>query len=283
MHFKEPRSKDEIMIFQSYDEWISKTNPVRLLDLLVDKIINANPEKFTWKGESTIGCKSYSPSIMLKLLLYGYLNNLPGSRRLERESYRNIELIWLLGELHPDHWTICSYRRENKEQIRFASLEFKKFLKSEGYIDGKTVAIDGSKFKAYTSREMLTVKSIERRLTKINEKVPGNMVFLQADALRLPFRENSFHTVISQNLLHCLDDTSGLLKGLKNIMTENGKMYFTTLVRGNRLADRYLQGLASGGKLVARNIDQHRAVFEELGMSIKYDVNGNLAFIYYGE
>ena len=71
--------------------------------------------------------------------------------------------------------------------------------------------------------------------------------------------------------------------GLKNVLAEDGKMYFTTLVQGNRLADRYLQALADGGKLVSRNIDQHQDVFEKLGMSIKYDINGNMAFIYYGK
>ncbi len=121
------------------------------------------------------------------------------------------------------------------------------------------------------------------RLIKLNGNVPDNMVFLHADALHLPFQPESFNTIISQNLLHCLDDTKKLLIGLKKVLTEDGKMYFTTLIKDNRLADRYLEVLAEGGKLVSRNIDQHRAVFEELGMSIKYDINGNMAFIYYGE
>ena len=84
------------------------------------------------------------------------------------------------------------------------------------------------------------------------------------------------------NLLHCLNDIRKLLIGLKNVLSDGGKMYFTTLVKGNRLADRYLEALAGGGKLVSRNIDQHQSVFEELGMSIKYDIDGNMASIYYG-
>ncbi len=119
------------------------------------------------------------------------------------------------------------------------------------------------------------------RLTKLSGKVPDNMVFLHADALQLPFQQKSFKTIISQNLLHCIADTKKLLIGLRNVLSKDGRMYFTTLVKGNRLADRYLEALASGGKLVARTMDQHRAVFEELGMSIKYDIIGNMAFIYY--
>lgn len=121
------------------------------------------------------------------------------------------------------------------------------------------------------------------RLIKINGKVPDNIVFLHADALRLPFREKSFNTIISENLLHCLDDTRNLLIGLKNILSEGGKMYFTTLVKANRLADRYLEALKNGGKLVSRNIEDHQTTFNQLGMSIKCVINGNLASIYYGD
>jgi len=120
------------------------------------------------------------------------------------------------------------------------------------------------------------------RLIKLNGKVPDNMVFLHADAFQLLFQQKSFNTIISQNLLHCLDDTKKVLIELTNILSEDGRMYFTTLVEGNRLADRYLKALADRGKLVSRDIDQHRDVFEELGMSIEYDINGNMAFIYYG-
>ena len=126
--------------------------------MIIDKIVLSNQEKFVWKGKSNIGRKSYSPSTMLKLFLYGYLNKIPSSRRIEAETYRNIELMWLIGELHPDHWTISEYRRENKDHIRFVTIEFIRFLKAEGYIRGKEVATDGSKFKAYAAKEMLSLK-----------------------------------------------------------------------------------------------------------------------------
>ena len=171
MHYKEPRNKNEILLFSHVDNWVGKDNPVRLIDLIVDKVVLSNPDKFLWKGQIKVGCKSYAPATMLKLLLYGYLNNLPGSRRLEKETYRNIELMWLLGELHPDHWTICKYRRDNKEQIRFVTIEFRNFLKSENYIGCKRVAFDGSKFKAYASRELLSMKNIEKRLNDLDKRL----------------------------------------------------------------------------------------------------------------
>ena len=169
MHYKNPKNRNEILLHPHVDNWVGKDNPIRLVDLIVDKVVLSNPDKFLWKGQTKVGCKSYAPATMLKLLLYGYLNKLPGSRCLERETYRNIELMWLLGELHPDHWTICEYRRENKEQIRFVTIEFRNFLKSENYIGCKRVAFDGSKFKAYAAREILSIKNIEKRLDDLDK------------------------------------------------------------------------------------------------------------------
>jgi ubiquinone/menaquinone biosynthesis C-methylase UbiE len=169
------------------------------------------------------------------------------------------------------HDALTSSKNGNVLDLGCGSLAFtaKTYIQ---YSDRPVVLID-------QSLKMLRIA--KSRLIKLNGNVPDNMVFLHADALQLSFQQKSFNTIISQNLLHCLDDTKKLLIELKDILSEDGRMYFTTLVKGNRLADRYLKALADGGKLVSRNIDQHRDVFEELGMSIKYDIDGNMAFIYY--
>jgi hypothetical protein len=78
-----------------------------------------------------------------------------------------------------------------------------------------------------------------------------------------------------------LDDVRKLLTGLKNILVEDGNMYFTTLVKGRRIADGYLHALGNAAKLVVRNIDQLQTIFDQLGMSVKYNIKGNMAFIYY--
>ena len=134
---------------------------------------------------------------------------------------------------------------------------------------------------ALVDQSLKMLRIAKSRLEKLNGKVPDNMVFLHADALRLPFREKSFNTIISENLLHCLYDTSRLLKQLKSSLSEDGKMYFTTLVKGNRLADSYLEALANGDKLISRTIGDHQTIFDKIGMPIKYDINGNMASIYY--
>jgi ubiquinone/menaquinone biosynthesis C-methylase UbiE len=120
------------------------------------------------------------------------------------------------------------------------------------------------------------------RLIKLAGNVPDNMIFLHADALLLPFQKGCFKTIICLNLLHCIKDTKRLLLGLRNVLSNDGKMYFSTLVRSHRLGDRYLKALAHADKLIDRRVEDHQAVFSELSMSIKYDVMGNMAFIYYG-
>lgn len=152
-----------------------------------------------------------------------------------------------------------------------------------------SLAFTAKEYIRYSGRPVVLVdqslkmlRIAKSRLLKINKTVPDNMVFLQADALWLPFREKSFDTVISENLLHCLSDTKSLLKELKNIISEDGRMYFTTLVKTNRFFDRYLGALAAGGKLVSRSMGDHQTIFNQLGMPIKYNINGNLASIKYG-
>lgn len=130
-----------------------------------------------------------------------------------------------------------------------------------------------------TDQSLKMLRMAKAKLIKQNGKVPDNLVFLHADALQLPFQENIFTTIISENLLHCLSDTSTLLKQLKIIISKNGKMYFTTLVKANRVADKYLEALADSDKLVSRDVDDHKKIFEQVGLSAKSETIGNLLVI----
>ena len=90
---------------------------------------------------------------------------------MEKETYRNIEVMWLLGDLKPDHWTICKFRRENKDLIRSVAFEFRKFLLANGYIAGKTIVFDGSKMKAYAGRSMYSEKQLKSRIENIEQSL----------------------------------------------------------------------------------------------------------------
>jgi ubiquinone/menaquinone biosynthesis C-methylase UbiE len=128
-------------------------------------------------------------------------------------------------------------------------------------------------------KSLKMLRMAKHRLIKQNGKVPDNLIFLHVDALHLPFQKNAFTTIISENLLHCLNDTNQLLERLKNILVTGGKMYFTTLVKGNRWADKYLQALADSGKLISRSVDDHKEIFNNIGLAAKHETRGNMLSI----
>jgi ubiquinone/menaquinone biosynthesis C-methylase UbiE len=124
------------------------------------------------------------------------------------------------------------------------------------------------------------LRRAKSRLIKRTGKVPENLIFLHADALHLPLQEKTFKMILCENLLHCIDDTRSLLEQLKQNVSENGKMYFTTLVKSRRFADKYLQALADSGKLVPRTVRNHRKIFEQVGLSAKYETINSILVIY---
>ncbi len=162
MHYKDHQDRYQIMML-SYDSMISQDNPVRLLDVMCRNFVESNPDLISKKGKKKKGRKAYPPASLLNLLVYGYFNGISTSRKLEKESHRNIEVIWLLEGLQPDHWTISDFRKENGEAIKSFLNTFRKFLKDRSYISGKRIVFDGSKVKAYASKDMLTQSGIAKR------------------------------------------------------------------------------------------------------------------------
>lgn len=171
MIYIESQDREQIELLSSLESAISEDNEVRLIDLLVDKIYYTNRTSFKAEREAEQGRPGYRELVFLKLYLYGYLNGISSSRKLEAETKRNVEVMWLLGKLQPDHWVISNYRKENGESIKQLTKEFRVFLRENAYISGKTVAIDGTKIKGYTSKDMLNIEKIENRLERINIQI----------------------------------------------------------------------------------------------------------------
>jgi transposase len=167
MHYVNPEDRTQCSLFTSLDDMISSANPVRVIDLIVNSIVSTNRDKFSEKGQESIGRRAYSPETLLKLYLYGYFNGIRSSRKLEAETHRNIEVMWLLGNLRPDHKTIANFRKDCSDQIKFTTTRFREFLRDEGYIEGKRVGIDGSRMKANAKRSMLSVEKIDKRLSRM--------------------------------------------------------------------------------------------------------------------
>ena len=164
-------SREQLMLPSSIDEYVSLDNIVRFIDAFVDKVLRACPELLSSKGKTETGRPSYSPNCLSKLLIYGYLHSVSSSRKLENETRRNLEVIWLMNNLSPDHWTISDFRKENKELIRRLTIDFRKFLKHCGYIKGKSISGDGTKVKAYASRDALSLKQIDKKLANAEKEI----------------------------------------------------------------------------------------------------------------
>ena len=153
------------------EDWICEDNPVRAIDLFVDELALAELG-FGGVDPETTGRPSYHPSVLLKLYIYGYLNRVQSSRRLEREAGRNVEVMWLTGRLVPDHKTIADFRKDNGPAIRKVCARFVALCREIGLLTKASVAIDGSKFKAVNTRDKnFTRAKMERRLTQIEESV----------------------------------------------------------------------------------------------------------------
>lgn len=153
------------------DDWIDEENPVRVVDAFVDALDLAELG-FAGVEPAATGRPSYHPSVLLKLYIYGYLNRIQSSRRLEREADRNVELMWLVGRLVPDHKTIADFRRDNGAAIKQVCSRFVLLCREMGLLAGRSVAIDGSKFKAVNNRDRnFTKAKLERRRQQIEESV----------------------------------------------------------------------------------------------------------------
>src|SRR5689334_16303063 len=145
------------------EDWIDADNPVRVIDAFAEKL-DLGELGFDGVAPEATGRPSYHPSVLLKLYIYGYLNRVQSSRRLEREAGRNVELMWLLGRLAPDHKTVADFRKDNGRAIRKVCARFVELCREMGLLAKASVAIDGSKFKAVNNRDRnFTRAKVERR------------------------------------------------------------------------------------------------------------------------
>lgn len=171
MNYLSRVDRHQLGFLTSLDDLIPPGHSVRLLDAFIDQIVQDNRERFYTAPPGGPGRPAYPPECMLKLFLYGYAIGVKSSRRLETEAKRNIEAIWLMHRLQPDCKTISEFRRHSGEQIQFVADQMSRFLKANGYIGGKAVAIDGTKVKAYTSDAMLTREMLEHRMARAHKEV----------------------------------------------------------------------------------------------------------------
>ena len=153
------------------DDYVAEDNPVRVIDVFVDEL-DLHALGFAGVVPEATGRPAYHPATMLKVYLYGYLNRVQSSRRLERETQRNIELMWLTGRLMPDFKTIADFRRDNGAAIRSACAQFVVLCRQFNLFTRAVVALDGSRFKAVNNRDKnFTVAKVAKRIEQVEASI----------------------------------------------------------------------------------------------------------------
>jgi len=170
--FIEGESRNQITLMPAcLDDYIDADNPVRVIDLFVDEL-DLVELGFDGTVAAATGRPGYHPGLLLKIYLYGYLNRIQSSRRLERETQRNVELMWLTGHLSPDFKTIADFRHDNGKGIRNVCKRFVALCRQLNLFSQAVVAIDGSKFKAVNNRDKnFTPHKLEQRMKQIDESI----------------------------------------------------------------------------------------------------------------
>ncbi|WP_158914533.1 IS1182 family transposase [Caulobacter sp. S45] len=162
------------------EDYVSEDNPVRIVDVFVSEL-DLGSLGFDGMAPASTGRPAYHPATLLKLYIYGYLNKVQSSRRLERETHRNVELMWLTGRLTPDHKTIANFRRDNGPGIQATCSQFVVLCRELGLFTQALAAIDGSKFKAVNSRDRnFTATKLKKRMEQVAENIAGYLQDLDA-------------------------------------------------------------------------------------------------------
>ena len=170
-----------VLFPDTIEKYVEKENPVRLIDAFVDSL---NLEKLGFKHSTPAetGRPSYDLSDLLKLYVYGYLNQIRSSRKLEKECHRNVEVMWLMKKLAPDHKTIADFRKDNVDCIKGVFKEFVYLCSSLDLYGAQLIAIDGTKFRAVNSKSNnLNEKTVALRLKQTEEKIAEHLKELDSN------------------------------------------------------------------------------------------------------
>lgn len=196
------------------DDAIDENNPVRFIDAYVSRL-NMKELGFENSKPQETGRPAYSPQDLLKIYIYGYFNRVRSSRNLEKECYRNIEVIWLVNNLRPDHKTIARFRQKNPKALKNVFRDFVKLCMEMNLYGKEFIAIDGSKFIAWNSREKnFTKGKIADRIRRIDEKV---MAYLE-ELDKIDASVNSDDDADTLNKKKNMQEAINALKGRKSVL-----------------------------------------------------------------
>ena len=213
--FVEGLDRDQSTLFpETLEEFVADDNPVRAVEAFVEGL-DLGALGFGGVDPKATGRPAYHPSVLLKLYIYGYLNRVQSSRRLELEAGRNVEVMWLCGRLVPDHKTIADFRKDNGGPIRKVCAQFVALCRRLGLLAAASVAIDGSKFKAVNNRDRnFTAAKMKRRVAQIEESVAGYLNQLDSADRQEPSEALAMRTTRLKEKLAKLEEEMKRLEAL---------------------------------------------------------------------
>src|SRR5215469_4257801 len=178
--FVEGADRRQATLLPEYlDDYVSQENPVRVIDVFVEEL-DLVALGFDGVVPEVTGRPAYHPRVLLKIYVYGYLNQIASSRRLEREAQRNVELMWLTGRLAPDFKTIADFRKDNGAAIRATCRRFIDLCRRLDLFSHAVAAIDGSKFKAVNARDKnFTKGKLKKRIDQVEASIEHYMAALE--------------------------------------------------------------------------------------------------------
>jgi transposase len=265
--FVEGIDRKQSTLFPEYlDDWIDENNPVQVIDAFVDEL-DLGGLGFNGVAPEATGRPAYHPSILLKLYIYGYLNRVQSSRRLEREAGRNVEVMWLTGRLIPDHKTIADFRKDNGGAIRKVCARFIMLCRAVGLFGEASVVIDGSKFKAVNNRDRnFTRAKMERRLAQIEESVTRYLHQLDTADRQEPSEARTTKTTRLKEKIAKLKEEMQRLYGLKARMmaTPDQQISLTDPDSRSMATSGRGSGVVGYNVQVAVDTDHHLIVMHEV-------------------
>ncbi|KFB66215.1 IS1182 family transposase [Candidatus Accumulibacter vicinus] len=262
--FIEGESRSQITLLpESLDDYISEDNPVRAVEAFIDEL-DLCALGFAGVRPAVTGRPSYHPSILLKLYLYGYLNRLQSSRRLERECQRNVELMWLTGKLAPDFKTIADFRHDNGQAIRNVCREFVLLCRRLNLFTQAIVAIDGSKFKAVNAHDRnFTCAKVDKRVKEIERSIDEYLVAIET-ADRNPSEVTETKTAHLHRKIETLKREMRDLKGMQAQLEASGGQVSLTDPDARAMATSTSRGLVGYNVQTAVETEHHLIVAHEV-------------------
>jgi transposase len=229
-----------VLLPEFLDDYVAEDNPVRVVDVFIDEL-DLEALGFSGVVPEQTGRPAYHPATLLKIYLYGYLNRIQSSRRLERETQRNIELMWLTGRLMPDFKTIADFRRDSGPAIRAACAQFVVLCRQFNLFTRAIVAIDGSKFKAVNNRDKnFTVAKVAKRVEQVEASIARYLAALdRAD------REDG--DVAEAKTVRLKEKVEGLRRQMQSLR-EIGKQVEAAPDKQVSLTDPDARSMATSGK-----------------------------------